>query len=49
MEDKGTALIVGEKVSFDKKGGLGFMDIETHNKALLIKFLHKFFNKQGLP
>jgi hypothetical protein len=30
-------------------GGLGVVRLETHNKALLLKFLHKFFNNHDLP
>lgn len=31
------------------EGGLGIIDIEKQNKALLLKNLHKFFNKTDLP
>lgn len=31
------------------KGGLGVLDIATHNKALLLKNVHKFFNKDNIP
>ena len=31
------------------QGGLGVMDIFTHNKTLLMKNLHKFFNKHDIP
>jgi hypothetical protein len=30
-------------------GGLGVVRLETHNKALLLKFVHKFFNNHDLP
>jgi hypothetical protein len=30
-------------------GGLGVLRLETQNEALLIKFLHKFFNRSDLP
>jgi hypothetical protein len=30
-------------------GGLGVLRLETQNEALLIKFLHKFFNHSDLP
>jgi hypothetical protein len=30
-------------------GGLGVLHLETQNEALLIKFLHKFFNNNDLP
>jgi hypothetical protein len=31
------------------EGGLGVIDLEKQNKALLTKNLHKFFNKKDLP
>ena len=31
------------------QGGLGVIDLEKQNKALIIKNLHKFFNKYNLP
>jgi hypothetical protein len=30
-------------------GGLGVVRLETQNKALLLKFVHKFFNNHDLP
>lgn len=30
------------------KGGLGIKNLTAHNEALLIKFLHKFFNKENI-
>jgi hypothetical protein len=30
-------------------GGLGTIDLRAHNAALLMKFLHKFYNKVDLP
>ena len=32
-----------------EEGGLGVLDLKTQNEALLIKNLHKFFNKLDLP
>lgn len=32
-----------------KEGGLGVINIKTQNEALLIKHLHKFFNKEDIP
>lgn len=32
-----------------KKGGLGIINLEIQNTALLLKLLHKFFNKKDLP
>jgi hypothetical protein len=31
------------------EGGLGVLHLEAHNDALLLKNLHKFFNKSGTP
>jgi hypothetical protein len=30
-------------------GGLGIIDLRAHNVALLMKFLHKFYNRADLP
>lgn len=30
-------------------GGLGVLDLKTQNEALLLKFLHKFYNKMDIP
>jgi hypothetical protein len=32
-----------------KEGGLGVLNLEIHNEALLLKNLHKFFNKENIP
>jgi hypothetical protein len=32
-----------------EEGGLGVIDLRVHNEALLLKNLHKFFNKVNLP
>jgi hypothetical protein len=32
-----------------EEGGLGVINIEEQNKALLLKNLHKFFNKAQIP
>jgi hypothetical protein len=32
-----------------EEGGLGVLNIKTQNEALIIKHLHKFFNKEDLP
>jgi hypothetical protein len=32
-----------------KDGGLGVLDLQTHNEAMLLKFLHKFHNKEDIP
>lgn len=32
-----------------EEGGLGVLDIKTQNEALLLKYLHKFFNREDIP
>jgi len=32
-----------------ENGGLGVLDLRTHNECLLLKNLHKFYNKADLP
>jgi hypothetical protein len=32
-----------------EEGGLGVIDLRVQNEALLLKRLHKFFNKEDLP
>lgn len=50
MEDRGSALIAWSKVCKPKKQeGLGILDIGTHNKALLMKNIFKFLNKEEIP
>jgi hypothetical protein len=29
--------------------GLGVIQLQAHNEALLLKYLHKFFNKADIP
>lgn len=49
-QEKGAALISWEKVSKPQThGGLGALDITTHNQALLMKYLHKFLNGEDIP
>lgn len=36
-------------VCLPKEGGLGVLRLGTQNEALLMKFLHKFFNKADIP
>jgi len=36
-------------VCLPKDGGLGVIDLTTHNNALLLKFLHKFYMRMNLP
>jgi hypothetical protein len=32
-----------------KQGGLGVINLATHNEAMLLKFLHKFYTKADIP
>jgi hypothetical protein len=32
-----------------KEGGRGVLNLKTHNEALLLKFLHKFLNREDIP
>jgi hypothetical protein len=32
-----------------KQGGLGVLDLQSHNDAMLLKFLHKFFAQADIP
>jgi hypothetical protein len=32
-----------------KEGGLGVVNLFTHNEAMLLKFLHKFFSRADIP
>ena len=50
MEDKRPALIKWKTVCRPKnQGGLGVLNIEVQNKALLLKNLHKFYNRMDIP
>jgi hypothetical protein len=33
----------------DKEGGLGVLNLRTQNEALLLKYLHKFLDREDLP
>jgi hypothetical protein len=48
-ELKGKSLASWEMIcKLKEKGGLGIMDFQKHNEALLIKHLHNFFNKKDI-
>lgn len=47
---KGTCLVSWKKACRPKdQGGLGIVNLRAHNNALLLKFLHKFYNQHDLP
>jgi hypothetical protein len=47
---KGKPLIAWTKVTTPKdKGGLGLKNLRIMNDAILIKYLHKFYNKEDVP
>ena len=49
QEQQGPALISWKKVcQLKDEGGLGILDIALHSKTLLMKNLHKLFNKEDL-
>lgn len=50
INKKGTCLVAWEEACKPKdEGGLGIVDIKTQNKALLLKFLDKFYHKKDTP
>ena len=49
-QDRGMVLIAWDKVCLPKShGGLGVLDLQAHNQVLLVKFLHKFLNREDIP
>jgi hypothetical protein len=50
INKKRNCLAAWSKVQLPKsQGGLGVIDLATQNRALLLKHLHKFFNKADVP
>lgn len=50
VSKKGGYLVAWTTVCRSKEeGGLGIVDLRTQNTALLLKYLHKFYNKLDLP
>ncbi|KAJ1283790.1 hypothetical protein BS78_03G153800 [Paspalum vaginatum] len=50
MNAKGKSLVAFKKVCRPmKNGGLGVINLRIQNEALLMKHLHKFYNKMNLP
>jgi hypothetical protein len=49
VSKKGGYLVAWKRVCRSKDdGGLGIINLRNHNTALLLKFLHKFYNKLDL-
>jgi hypothetical protein len=46
---KGSCLAAWEPACKSKEGGLGIINIQNQNKALLLKFLDKFYNNADIP
>jgi hypothetical protein len=47
---KGKPLVAWDKVTTPKgKGGLGLKNLRLMNEALLLKHMHKFYNKEDVP
>lgn len=43
-------MIAWDKISLPKThGGMGVLNIQIHNQTLLMKFLHKFLNREDIP
>ena len=50
MEDKRPAMVAWTTVCRpENQGGLGVLNINIQNYALLLKNLHKFFNRNNIP
>ena len=50
VNDKGPPKAAWHMVCLPKEeGGLGVINLKTHNEALLLKNLHKFFKKSDIP
>jgi hypothetical protein len=49
-EIKCNSLVTWDKVCRPKnKGGLGVLNLKIQNQALLMKYLHKFYNRHDIP
>jgi hypothetical protein len=50
VKKKGGYLVAWKHACRSKEeGGLGIINLKNHNSALLMKFLHKFYNRLDLP
>jgi hypothetical protein len=50
INEKSKSMVAWKKCTKPKrKGGLGVINLKSHNKALLIKHLDMFYNKKDIP
>ena len=50
INNKKTPKVAWDMVCLPKdEGGLGVIKLQTQNEALLLKFFHKFFNRDDIP
>ena len=50
INNKKTPKVAWDMVCLPKdEGGLGVIKLQTQNEALLLKLLHKFFNRDDIP
>src|SRR4051794_26456154 len=50
VQCRGASLVAWQKVCKPKnQGGLGVLDLEIQNKCLLLKNVHKLFNREDMP
>ena len=48
--ERSNSLAAWSMVGMPKQsGGLGVLDLKTQNESLLLKFLHKFYNRKDIP
>jgi hypothetical protein len=50
VQARGSALVAWKKICRPKQqGGLGVLNLDLQNKALLLKNVHKLFNREDIP
>lgn len=50
LNSKGNSLVAWDKICKSKgKGGMGVINLRLQNEAILLKRVHKFYNKHDLP